>query len=205
MSIVYVVEDDSAVRRSLRFTLDVFGYRVNDFGNGEEFLTVHPEPKPEPAALLLDIGLPGADGLTIQRHLNDEGWRPPIVMISGQAEISMAVNALQNGAFGFLEKPALPNELKAILESAFREDLSRIHARASRQRIRERIQLLSHREREVLQLTMQAKNAKQIAQEMYIGVKTVLRHKSNMLKKMKVGSDLELLTMVKSIDEEISV
>ncbi len=204
MHTVYLIEDDAAVRRSLRFTLNVFGYDVNDFGDGEEFFTVQPEPTPEPAALLLDIRLPGADGLTIQRHLIAEGWRPPIVMISGHAEISMAVNALQNGAFGFLEKPTLPKELREILESAFREDQLRIQAREGRQQIRERIQLLSPREREVLELTMQAKNAKQIAQEMYIGVKTVLRHKSNMLKKMEVGSDLELLSRGKDIDDGIA-
>ena len=92
---VYVVEDDEAVRRSLCLTLDIFGYDVNDFGNGEEFLNALGEPQLEPAALLLDVGLPGLDGLAVQHQLNTEGWRPPVVMISGQAEISMAVRAMR--------------------------------------------------------------------------------------------------------------
>ncbi len=198
---VYVVEDDEAVRRSLCLTLDIFGYDVNDFGNGEEFLNALGEPQLEPAALLLDVGLPGLDGLAVQHQLNTEGWRPPVVMISGQAEISMAVRAMRNGAFSFLEKPALPNELQQVLEKAIVEDRSRIDAHQHREQVLLRIQSLSRREREVLDHTLQAKNTKQIAMDLYIDVKTVLRHKSNMLKKMEVRNDIELLTTVNSVND----
>ncbi|WP_206028406.1 response regulator transcription factor [Thalassoroseus pseudoceratinae] len=202
MSNVYIVEDDEAVRRSLRLTLEILGYHVDDYENGEAFLDMHSPPPQVPAALLLDVGLPGLDGLAVQNRLNAEGWRSPIVMISGQAEIAMAVKAMHNGAFSFLEKPTLPNELQAVLEKAFLEDRSRIDALEWRETVLNRVRNLSRREREVLEHTLQAKNTKQVAMEMFIGVKTVLRHKSNVLKKMKVRNELELLSMLREIYPE---
>lgn len=192
VSLVYVVDDDDAMRDSLRWLLESTGYRVAAYSSAERFLNTY---KPGVAAcLVLDVRMPGVSGLELQQELNRRGETLPIIFITGHGDVPMAVSAVKNGAFHFLEKPFMDAQLLAIIEQA--ASLGATPATAERAQGRcaaARLATLTQREREVMDLVVRGLKNKQIADELSISVKTVEAHRARAMEKMDVGSVAELV------------
>ena len=190
-NLVYVVDDDDAMRDSLRWLLESTGYRVTAHATAERFLAAY---KPGFAScLVLDVRMPGLSGLELQQELNRRGETLPIIFITGHGDVPMAVNALKNGAFYFLEKPFKDEQLLALIEQAATVGKPAAAAGAQRRCAAARLATLTQREREVMDLVVQGLKNKQIAEELSISVKTVEAHRARAMEKMDVGSVAELV------------
>ena len=190
-SLVYIVDDDDAMRDSLRWLLESSGYRVAAFSTAERFLGAY---KPGVAAcVVLDVRMPGASGLELQQELNRRGETLPIIFITGHGDVPMAVNALKSGAFYFLEKPFKDEQLLAVIDQAAAAGTPEFRQGAEHRCAAARLATLTQREREVMDLVVQGLKNKQIADELNISVKTVEAHRARAMEKMDVGSVAELV------------
>jgi FixJ family two-component response regulator len=190
-TLVYVVDDDDAMRDSLRWLLESTGYRVSAYSTAERFLSAY---KPNFAAcVVLDVRMPGLSGLELQQELNRRGETLPIIFITGHGDVPMAVSAVKNGAFHFLEKPFKDEQLLGLIEQAA---LTREPAGTAGARGRcaaARLSTLTQREREVMDLVVGGLKNKQIAEQLRISVKTVEAHRARAMEKMEVSSVAELV------------
>jgi FixJ family two-component response regulator len=189
--LVYVVDDDDALRDSLRWLLDSGGYRTAAFPSAERFLGSY---KPDHAAcLLLDVRLGGMTGLELQQELNRRGDALPIIFITGHGDVPMAVNAVKSGAFDFIEKPFNDAQLLGLIEQAAAlrpaPEAKQVRGRCAAARLA----TLTQREREVMDLVVQGLKNKQIAEALHISVKTVEAHRARAMEKMDVGNVAELV------------
>jgi two-component system response regulator FixJ len=188
--IVYLVDDEEAIRRSAGFMLKTSGFRVKAFESGVEFLK---EKELEPGCVLLDIRMPGMDGLEVQRALLDRGSTLPVIVMTGHGDVTVAVQAMKGGAVDFIEKPFE----KAVLMSALTEGFSRIE-QADRSRVRRdeaetRLHALTPRERDVLLGLVRGHPNKTIAYDLDISPRTVEIHRANLMTKLGVASLSEAL------------
>ena len=190
---VYVVDDDDAVRDSLAMLFQTAGLRVETFASAGEFLKLE---KRDPAScLVLDIRMPGLSGLALQEGLIERGWTVPIIFITGHGDIPLAVQAVKRGAFDFIEKPFDDYHLLAQVLSALTTASDRRRAGAEQAHHEERLGLLSTREREVLDLVLASKPSRQIAEELFIRVKTVEFHRARIMQKLGVRSAAALFKL----------
>lgn len=187
--LVYVVDDDDALCDSLRWLLESAGYRVSAHPTAETFLHTY---KPGVAAcLVLDVRMPGVSGLELQQELIRRGAELPIIFVTGHGDVPMAVEAVKNGAFHFLEKPFKDEQiLRLINEAASR---ARPAEHAQRLCTAARLATLTQREREVMDLVVQGRKNKQIADDLRISIKTVEAHRARAMEKMDVSSVAELV------------
>ena len=190
---VFIVDDDEAVRDSLRMLLCAVGLRVETHASALAFLESY---RPErPGCLVLDIRMPGMSGLTLQEELNKRRVRIPIVFLTGHGDVPIAVGALKKGAFDFIEKPfeehrlvyAVFNALKAYEDRRPRVQQSEDAAKL--------LASLSQREREVLDLVLEGKQSRVIAAELFISEKTVEFHRARIREKLHVNSLAELFRL----------
>ena len=187
---VYVVDDDDAMRDSLRWLLESAGYRVCAYASAERFLAAY---KPNGSScLVLDVRMPGQTGLELQQELNRRGAQMPIIFITGHGDVPMAVDALKNGAFHFLEKPFQGERLLELIAQASTQRTSDTE-RAQRRCAAARLATLTQREREVMDLVVLGRKNKQIAEALGISVKTVEAHRAKAMEKMDVSSVAELV------------
>ena len=188
--LVYVVDDDEALRDSLRWLLESAGYRATTFADAERFLSAF-EPGLA-SCLLLDVRMPGLTGLELQEELNRRGQTLPIIFITGHGDVPMAVKAVKSGAFHFLEKPFSDAQLLQLIDQAAVR--GSMHDRqADRQCAAAKLARLTQREQEVLALVVSGRKNKQIAEELGISVKTVEAHRARAMEKMEVSSVAELV------------
>ena len=188
---VYVVDDDDAMRDSLRWLLESAGYRVASYTNAERFLAAY---RPgHSTCLILDVRMPGLTGLEVQQALNRRGTPLPIIFITGHGDVPMAVDALKNGAFHFLEKPFQGERLLELVEQAAASGTPAEAERARRRCAAARLATLTVREREVMDLVVLGRKNKQIAEALGISVKTVEAHRAKAMEKMDVSSVAELV------------
>ena len=188
--LVYVVDDDEALRDSLRWLLESEGYRAATYATAERFLAAY---RPGVAScLLLDVRMPGLTGLEVQQELNRRGHPLPIIFITGHGDVPMAVNAVKNGAFHFLEKPFKDAHLLEVIEEAAAGGPGPAE-RAQRYCAAARLATLTQREREVLELVVNGRKNKQIAEALAISVKTVEAHRAHAMEKMGASSIAELI------------
>ena len=190
---VYVVDDDDQVRSSLRWLLESVGLHVETIASGDAFLKVY-DPN-RPGCLLLDVRMPGMSGLDLQEHLTSQGIDTPIIVMTGFADVPMAVRALKAGAVEFIEKPfndqvLLEHIYKAIEKDAKRRERSLRHAEVVKC-----IADLTPREREVMDLVVSGKANKQIARQLGVSHKTVEVHRAHVMKKMAAESLAELVQL----------
>lgn len=188
--IVYLVDDEEAIRRSAGFMLKTSGFQVKPFPSGVEFLK---EKELEPGCVLLDIRMPGMDGLEVQRALHERGSTLPVIVMTGHGDVTVAVQAMKGGAVDFIEKPFE----KAVLMSALNEGFSRIE-QADRSRVRRdeaetRLHALTPRERDVLLGLVRGHPNKTIAYDLDISPRTVEIHRANLMTKLGVASLSEAL------------
>jgi len=191
---VFVVDDDEGVRNSLRFLLKSVGLTALTLPSALEFLkTYDPE---QPGCLVLDVRMPGMSGLELQQQLNVRGAMIPVIFITGHGDIPMAVEAMQHGAFDFLQKPFRDQDLIDRIQRALATDHKNRLALKERDSIRTRLDSLTPREREVLDLMMRGKPNKVMAAELGLSQRTVEIHRARVMEKTEASSLAQLVRMV---------
>ncbi|TDJ54281.1 MAG: response regulator transcription factor [Planctomycetota bacterium] len=184
--VVFVVDDDAAVRNSLLRLIQSVGLKVRTFRSGEEFLEdFDPDA---PGCLVLDVRMRGMSGLDVQKKLTAMGAPIPIIILSGHGDVPMAVRALKAGASDFMEKPFSPQILIDRIRQVIEQDAETRRQRAERKIIQHRLSCLSDRQREVLDLVVAGLTTNQIARRLSLSPKTVYAHRAEALGKMKTGS-----------------
>lgn len=187
--LVYVVDDDAALRDSLRWLLESAGHRVATCASAEAFLATYAAE--QGGCLLLDIRMPGMSGLELQDELKRRGHAIPIVFITGHGDVPMAVNAVKKGAFEFIEKPFNAQALLVSIDHA-------LDINAEARRAAARFGRLTKREREVMERIIAGKRNKDIAAELSLSIKTVEAHRAAVMWKMGVDSLAGLVKLVQS-------
>jgi len=190
---VFVVDDDRAMRESLSWLLDSVGLRVRSYATAADFLAEH-DPA-QPGCLVLDVRMPGMSGLDLQAELARRGVELPTIVITGHAEVSMAVRAVKAGAIDFIEKPFSDQLLLDRVRQALEIDLEAREVRRRREHARRRLATLTAREREVLNLVVAGKANKEIASALGVSPKTVEVHRAHVMSKMCVDSLAELIRL----------
>jgi two-component system response regulator FixJ len=189
--VVHLVDDDEAIRRSAGFMLKTSGFKVHSYASGVELLKQAKDL--QPGCILLDVRMPGMDGLEVQQALKDHGIGFPVIIMTGHGDVAVAVQAMKAGAVDFIEKPFE----KLVLMSAIDEGFSRLeHAGQNRARADEaliRLQALTPRERDVLEGLVRGYPNKTIAYDLDISPRTVEIHRANLMSKLGVASLSEAL------------
>ncbi|WP_341317734.1 response regulator [Paraburkholderia sp. IMGN_8] len=188
-SLVFVVDDDDAVRRALARLIQSAGYRVETFGSARAFLD-RMRADTCPACLVLDIQLPDLSGLELQRELNAA---LPIIFITGYGDIPMTVGAMKAGATDFLPKPVRDTDLLRAIGQAFERVAQTYAVNRELDAIRVRLGRLTPREREVMALVVTGRLNKQVAGELGTVEKTIKAHRARVMAKMEVTSLAELV------------
>jgi FixJ family two-component response regulator len=190
---VFIVDDDDAVRSSLRLLLKSAGLPAVGYASAREFLDAW---QPEQAGcLILDVRMPGMSGLELQGELNRRGAIIPVIFISGHGDIPMAVEAIQHGAFDFLTKPFGDQDLLDRVQRALATDADNRKLLTQREVLRERLDSLTPREREVLGLVTQGKANKVMAGDLGVSQRTVEIHRARVMEKMGANSLAQLVRM----------
>jgi FixJ family two-component response regulator len=197
--VVYVVDDDEAVRDSLTWLLESNGYLVRCHASAERFLqSLQSTDKSTISCVILDVRMPGMSGLELQERLISENLPMPISFITGHGDVSMAVTTMKKGAVDFIEKPFKENELCALVEKMLtkaRADYSQASQRKTTQGL---LGKLTGRERQVLERIVAGRLNKQIADDLGISIKTVEAHRANIMEKLNVNTVADLLRLALS-------
>jgi FixJ family two-component response regulator len=192
-SMVFVVDDDSSVRKSLTRLIGSAGYTVEAFASAREFLAR--ARYPGPACLVLDVRMPGLNGLDLQEALARVGRRMSIVFVTGHIDVSESVRAMKHGAVDLLMKPVDDLELLAAVGRALAKDLQDLAVEARLASVQGRVKTLTPRETEVFALVVTGMPNKQIARELGVSEKTVKVHRARAMEKMRAGSVAELVRL----------
>jgi FixJ family two-component response regulator len=194
---VVIVDDDAAVRDSLQNLLDAAGFRVAAMASPAGLID---DPRLHlSCCVVLDLRMPGVSGLDVQRQLDEAGLQVPVVFLSGQGNVPSTVAAMKGGAVDFLEKPVRPHELLDAVHRAIERGAV---ARAAQQRLasaRRRLDSLSARERGVLAAVVAGRLNRQIAEDLGLTERTVKFHRANIMRKMRVSSVAELVTLTEQL------
>ena len=190
---ILLVDDDPSVRRALARLLGAAGYKVEVFSSAEEFLERRIEN--EDACLVLDVRMPGLDGMQLQRRLTEEDTSIPIIFITGHGDIPMSVRAMKAGAVDFLAKPFESDALLAAVESAISRGHEEQKLRRERKAIQRLVESLTTREHEVMLYVITGMLNKQIAFQLGISEKTIKVHRARVMEKMRAGSVAELVRL----------
>ena len=196
--IIYLVDDDEALRDSLVWLLESQGFKVEAFASAEAFLRVW---RPEfNGCLLLDVRMPGMSGLELHERLRAHYCTLPVIFITGHGDVPMAVAALKKGAVDFIEKPFNDAELLRIVNQCLANEQESRARRRQDAEVSRRLDQLTQREREVLDLIIVGKLNKQIADVLGISIKTVEVHRARVMEKMAAQSLAELVQNVMAIE-----
>ncbi|OGP65629.1 MAG: DNA-binding response regulator [Deltaproteobacteria bacterium RBG_13_47_9] len=191
--IVYVVDDDPSVRRSLARLIRSAGFRVETFAQAQDFLDQ--KEGTDPSCLVLDVNLPERSGLDLQRELSSRGYSMPIVFITGYGNIPMTVQAMKGGAVEFLEKPIDHQVLMNAIHQAIKKDRQMKQQFNEVNEIRQRLASLTPREKEVLPLVVSGMLNKQIAFKLGTTEKTIKVHRARIMEKMRADSLADLVRL----------
>jgi two-component system response regulator FixJ len=191
--VVYVIDDDDAVRQSLEFLLRTAGFTVRSFESAKAFLEIMPELRS--GCIITDVRMPGISGIDLLRRVKELGVDIPVIMITGHGEISLAVEAMKIGAADFLEKPFDDDQLLAALRSTLSRDAGLAERNAELTKIHEKLATLSNRERQVLEGLVAGSANKTIAFDLGISPRTVEIYRANLMTKMAANSLSDLVRM----------
>ena len=188
---VYVVDDDASIRELLSWLMKNSGISVATFANAQHFLKAYRVDSP--GCLIVDLYMPGMSGLELQHYLIEHDILMPVIFLSARADVAKAVAAVKQGAIDFIEKPFDYKKIVALAQDALSRDKLLRSARGSLDAKHARLALLTHREREVMQLVVAGKINRVIAEQLSIGVKTVEAHRARIMEKLEVNSLAELV------------
>lgn len=191
---VFVVDDDEGARNSLRFLLKSVGLPARAFNSAQEFLAAYAPS--QAGCLVLDVRMPGMSGLELQQELNRRGAVIPVIFVTGHGDVPMAVEAVQHGAFDFVQKPYREQEMLDRIQRALAKDRANRQALQERDRIRARLASLTPREREVMALMTLGKPNKVMAAELGLSQRTVEIHRAHVMEKSGATSVAQLVRMV---------
>ena len=197
--IVFVVDDDVWIRESLQTLLKDEGWQPETFASAQEFLD---RPRPfTPSCLVLDVSLPGLDGLELQKRVAAERTDMPIIFITGHGDIPMSVGAMKAGAIEFLTKPFSDEVLLTAIRQALERSRLALTHQATMQELRDRYSSLTRRERDVMRLVVSGLLNKQVADELGITESTVKAHRGQVMQKMKANSLADLVKMTAILNQ----
>ncbi|HWW19690.1 MAG TPA: response regulator transcription factor [Steroidobacteraceae bacterium] len=199
LPIVFIVDDDEAVRNSLRLLVKSVGLSATTLVSAQEFLASY-DPL-QPGCLVLDVRMPGMSGLELQQQLNLRGAVIPVIFITGHGDVPMAVAAMQQGAFDFLQKPFRDQDLMDRIQRALEKDGANRAELGERSRIREQYETLTPREREVLALVTSGKANKVMAADLGLSQRTIEIHRARVMEKMGASSLAHLVRMVLDLED----
>ncbi|WP_373000097.1 response regulator FixJ [Marinobacter sp.] len=198
---VYVVEDDEAVRDSLELLLKSDGKPVQTYESANAFLKDYSDKMA--GCIVLDIRMPGMDGMELQKKLNEKHSILPIIFVTGHGDVPMAVDAMKEGAVDFIQKPYREEALLEKIEAALKQDLEQRKSLDEKQEIIRRIKSLTPREHEIMDRMIAGQANKVIAIELEISQRTVEIHRSRVMHKMGTHSLAHLVRMVLSVKDLI--
>lgn len=190
---VYVVDDDRAARESVIAMVGLKGLQAKGFGSAEEFIAFYDGS--QTGCLVVDVRMQGMSGLQLQQELRSRGCTLPVIVITGYADVPMAVRAMQNGAVTFLEKPCQEQELWRGIERALNQEQTQQQLRKQRAEIENRLSTVTPDEQVVMRKLLEGLPNKRIAADLDIGLRTVELRRSNIMRKMDAGSLSELVQM----------
>lgn len=192
-STVFIVDDDEAVRDSLRWLLEANGYRVRAYASGENFLDEYDAS--QIGVLIADVRMPGMSGLELQEQLIARNAPLPIVFITGHGDVPMAVSTMKKGAVDFLEKPFNESDLREIVARMLEQAVQRISKFQAQKDHEAMLARLTAREQQVLERIVAGRLNKQIADDLGISIKTVEAHRANIMEKLEVTTVADLMKL----------
>ncbi len=190
---IYLVDDDPELRKAMERLLESAGMQVASFASAQQFLDAY--DRHVPGCLVLDLAMPGLNGLQLQRELEQRASALPIVFLTGRGDIAASVQAMKHGASDFLTKPVDDTELLAAIHEALAIDRQRRRGSAERERIAQCLAALTERERQVLEHIVAGRLNKQIAAELGTVEKTIKFHRGNLMRKMGVRVVADLVKL----------
>jgi len=198
--LVYVIDDDEAVRDSLGILLESVGLAHAVYGSALEFLDAFDADRH--ACIVSDIRMPGMSGLELQQRLLESRCEAPLIFITGHGDVPMAVTAMKRGAADFIQKPFRDQELIDRIHQALEEDKARRAARSEEREIRERIKTLTPREAEVMARVVSGQANKVIAMDLGVSQRTVELHRARVMRKLRMRSLAELVQAVGKVSKD---
>ena len=199
---VHIVEDDDAVRDSLQMMLDSIGRATKTLDSADSFLSAYHQDMA--GCIILDIRMPGMNGMELQRKLNDINSILPIIFVTGHGDVPMAVEAMQQGAVDFVQKPYREQELLDKISQAMELDEQNRSSLQQRQVIMQKMQSLTPREKDVMQLMVEGKANKVIAIDLDISQRTVEIHRARVMEKLDANSLAHLVRMFMAVESQLS-
>ena len=198
--VVYVVDDDPAVLDSVRWLVESVDLKVETYPSGRDFLDSY-QPH-QPGCLIADVRMPGMSGLELQQELSARGYGIPVIIITGHGDLPMAIQAMKDGAYDFIQKPFGDQALIDTVQKAVEQNLATSMERLFLQDIQERLNKLTPREKEVLDQVVAGEPNKRIAGTLGVSEKTVEAHRSKVMEKMQAKSLANLIKMVVVVDTD---
>lgn len=192
--VIHVIDDDDAARHSLEFLIDCAGYAVRTYGSAGAFLDAVPDL--EPGCIITDVRMPEMSGLQLIDRLKTLGVTQPVIVVTGHADVPMAIEAMKQGVADFIEKPFDDDTVLASIRAALARAEGRGHLHAEKEQVAAKMATLSHREREVLEGLIKGHANKVIAYDLDISPRTVEVYRANVMSKMQASSLSELVRMV---------
>ena len=194
---IFLIDDDISVREGLTALIESMNLPVRSFGSAADFLTA--QPVEAEGCVVLDVNMPGMNGLDLQREMNAAGIPLPVIFLTGHGDIPMTVRALKAGAVHFLTKPVREDDLLAAIRQALETDRQTRTERTEMRRLRERFDLLAPRERQVMQLVTSGRLNKQIAYELGISERTIKLYRGQVMRKMGADSLADLVQQAQKL------
>lgn len=196
---VFVVDDDAAVRDSLKWLLDSVGLGVETYDSADAFLASY-DPE-RIGCILVDVRMPGMSGLEMQRELSNRPPGPPLIVITGHGDVQMAVHAMKAGAYDFVEKPFNDQHLIDLVQKAVADSIDRSEGRQQMAESEKCLDLLTPRERQVLGLLVAGESNKGVANQLGISDKTVEAHRAKVMEKFQAASFADLMRKVMLLED----
>ena len=197
---VYIVDDDDGMRRALDTLLSTVGYKTAPFARPSEFLARYSQDTP--GCLVLDIRMPEMSGLEVQQQLNRKGSMLPVIFITGHGDVPMAVQAMKEGAFEFIQKPFRDQDLLDRINHALKQDAENRSMAARRSEVLQRLESLTPRERQVMDFIVEGSANKVIAIDLGLSERTVEIHRAKVMEKMGARSVAHLVKLHLTLNDD---